>query len=50
MDALEKIKRGEIDINKLAKGIISEAVDFNDLLSYRTKGALGRKTREAQAQ
>jgi len=45
-EALEKIKRGEIDIDNWA-GFMTESADFNfnATLAYRTKGALGKKNR-----
>ena len=43
-DALEKIKRGEIDIDNFV-GFVAESNDFNfnAMVAYRTKGALGKK-------
>ena len=45
-EALEKIKRGEIDIDNWT-GFMTESADFNfnATLAYRTKGALGKKNR-----
>lgn len=45
-EALEKIKRGEIDIDNWT-GFMTESDDFNfnATLAYRTKGALGKKNR-----
>ena len=48
-DALEKIKRGEIDIDNFV-GFVAESNDFNfnAMVAYRTKGALGKKNRSQE--